>query len=151
MKTIQAGVKDYLAMRRALGFKLNQAETVLMNFVSFLKEENTSHITAALIIRWVKLSPDVLPVWWTKRFRIVRLFTVYWKTIDSRSEVPPLGLFPSKYRRRAPHIYTEDEVIRLLKAANALHPHMSHSNPELSKGLRRYTFSTLAQVAQLRG
>ena len=52
MKTLRDGVREYLEMRRALGFKLRLAGAALYDFVSFLEQEGASYITTELALRW---------------------------------------------------------------------------------------------------
>ena len=52
MITIRKAVENYLAMRRALGFKLVDQGAVLCQFVVFLEKEKAPFITTALALRW---------------------------------------------------------------------------------------------------
>jgi integrase len=61
---------------------------------------------------------------------------------DPRTEVPPLGLLPGKYRRRPPYIYSDDEVYRLIRAAEKL------PSPT---GLRAWTYTTLIGLLAVTG
>jgi len=54
--------------------------------------------------------------------------------IDDRTEVPPPRLLSSRRRRNAPHIYTDQEIERLLIQASLLHS---------PSGMRALTYSTL--------
>jgi integrase len=47
----------------------------------------------------------------------VRGFARHRSATDSRTEIPPLGLLPHHSTRARPHLYTEDEIRRLLDAA----------------------------------
>jgi integrase len=47
----------------------------------------------------------------------VRGFARHRSATDSRTEIPPLGLLPHRSTRARPHLYTEDEIRRLLDAA----------------------------------
>jgi integrase len=65
---------------------------------------------------------------------MVRVFARYCCAIDPRTEVPPAGLLPHRYRRKPPYLYTDTEIARLIAAAGRL------PSPT---GLRAATFSTL--------
>jgi len=54
--------------------------------------------------------------------------------MDPRTEIPPEGLLPHRYRRKPPHIYSDAEIEKLLRRTQQL------SSP---KGLRALTFTTL--------
>jgi integrase len=47
----------------------------------------------------------------------VRGFARHRSATDNLTEIPPLGLLPHRSKRATPHLYTEDEVMRLLDAA----------------------------------
>ena len=66
----------------------------------------------------------------------VRSFACFCVTIDPRSEVPPKRLIRSAYVRRAPHIYSTEQVRLLMRRARRLVP----SCRDL---LRPYTLETL--------
>ena len=45
MNTLRDAVREYLDMRRGLGFKLREAGKGLIDFVTFLEQRNASSIT----------------------------------------------------------------------------------------------------------
>ena len=46
MKNLNQHLNDYLKLRRQLGYKLQEAEFLLRNFVRFVEQEGTGVITA---------------------------------------------------------------------------------------------------------
>ena len=52
MNPLAKGIRDYLALRRGLGFKLVRHEAGLKEFASFLARKRSSHITVALALEW---------------------------------------------------------------------------------------------------
>jgi integrase len=54
----------------------------------------------------------------------VRGFARYLKTIEPATEVPPVGIWPTSQVRPAPYIWAEQDITRLLDAANALQPRL---------------------------
>lgn len=144
MSSLNKGIDDYLGQRRELGFKLRDHESVLKGFASFLKREGGSHITTELALRFAKQRRNVQPARWARRLSIVRGFAQYWSATDAKTEIPPPGLLPHRYRRRAPYIYTDDEILRLMEAAKRL---------PSATGLRGWSLATffgLLAVAGLR-
>jgi site-specific recombinase XerD len=89
----------------------------LADFVRFARRERASRVTVDLAVRWAKLPATVQPVTWATRLRIVRQFAEYLSTIDPRTEIPPRSLLPGRYQRKAPYLYDDDEIQRLLQAA----------------------------------
>ncbi len=142
MSTLSTAVQDYLSLRRGLGFKLFQEGILLPDFVSFLERQGASHITTELALQWALQTAGAPSSQGATRLRMVRLFATHWSASDPRTEVPPLGLLPHRCYRKAPHIYTKDEVTRLIRAAKSLWAW---------KGLRPWTYSTLIGLLAVTG
>lgn len=135
-------LEEYLFMRRSLGFKLERDGSLLYGFVEFLEEEKAFYITTKLAIEWVTQSVDVLPARLSTRLCVVRLFAKYRSAADPRTEVPPYGLFPYRHRRKQPYIYTDDEILKLLSAAQGLKSKL---------GLLSHTMSALLGLLAVTG
>ena len=134
MSTLRQALTDYLDIRRALGFELRSPARYLRTFVAFLEAQDASHITTAMAVRWATQPPDGAPANWARRLGIVRQFAAWHRTMDPRTEVPPTGRIPHRYRRKPPYIYTDEEIVRLVAAAGEL------PSP---KGLRGHTYATI--------
>lgn len=134
MKPLEQALKDYLHIRRCLGFRLREPESLLRNFVMFLQAEGASHITRELAVRWATQPAKDQPATWAGRLGIVRRFAIWHSAIDPRTEVPPAGLLPHRYRRKPPHIYSDEEIEKILRQTQQLHS---------PKGLRARTYTTL--------
>jgi hypothetical protein len=57
MNTLREDVHEYLALRRGLGFRLRRVAPRLLDFVTFMEEQQASYITVPLALAWVRLSP----------------------------------------------------------------------------------------------
>jgi integrase len=134
MRDLREAMEQYLLLRRSLGFKLINAESVLQSFVKFAEREAFSHITTDLVLRWMNLSTAKEPSTLADRLNIVRRFAIWRSAADELTEVPPKNLLPHRYRRKPPYIYSDDEIERLVQAARKL------PSP---KGLRGPTYATL--------
>jgi len=142
MSPLRKAVEDYLAMRRALGFKLRLPAGMLREFASFVERERASHITTALALRWATQPAGVQPAQWTNRLGVVRRFAQFLSATDPRTEVPPPRLLPYRYQRRPPYIYQNAEIERLLHAAARI------SSPT---GLRAASYSSLIGLLAVSG
>lgn len=142
MNSLRLAVDDYLATHRALGYKLEGVGFALRSFAAFAEREGEEHVTIRLALRWANAPTQAQPHRWTVRLGIVRRFARYHRAADPLTEVPPDGLLPHSYRRRAPYIYSDDDVKRLLAAAEAL---------PSSHGLRRRTYATLLGLLAVTG
>lgn len=134
MNDLRTAVEEYLAVRRKLGFKLYQPGILLHNFVLFAEQEGASFITTELALRWATQPKDAQPVWHAIRLGVIRRFAKYRSAVDPRTEIPPQKLLSASYHRKPPYIYNDDEIRRLIKAAQSLFS---------PKGLRASTYSTL--------
>ena len=50
--SLREAAGEYLALRRALGFKLGQQGRMLLQFVEFLEQHEATVITIRLALRW---------------------------------------------------------------------------------------------------
>jgi integrase len=114
VKSLQASAQDYLAMRRALGFKLQRHEAHVLSFVKFMQHHRARRITAKSMVRWVRENPSTDPSYQGLRFGAVRGFAAYHSSIDPRTEVPPADLIPRTPGRNRFYLYSDEEVQRLL-------------------------------------
>ena len=120
MTRLQEAVQHYIEMRQSLGYKLDKARVLLPDFVSFLEQKRSSHITIPLAVEWSQRNPAVQPAEWAQRLTIVRCFARHWSATDPRTEIPPWGLMPHRPRRARPYLYSDEEILRLLQAARRL-------------------------------
>ena len=134
MKRLEQALKDYLDIRRSLGYRLQKAEGLLRNFVAFLQAEGAPYITRELTLHWATQPAKAEPSTWAGRLGTVRRFAIWHSAIEPRSEIPPTGLLPYRYHRKPPHIYSDEEIEKLLRRTQQL------PSP---KGLRAHTYTTL--------
>jgi integrase/recombinase XerD len=131
---LEHALKDYLSIRRSLGFRLRLPASALRNFIAFLQDEGASYITTELALRWATQPAKAQPSTWAWRLSMVRRFAIWHSATEPRTEIPPAGLLPHRYRRKPPHIYSDEEIERLLRRTQQL------PSP---KGLHACTYSTL--------
>jgi integrase/recombinase XerD len=126
MSALRAAAGEYLAMRRALGFKLTTQGRHLMSFVRFCEERGGEHVTADLAIEWAtrtaKGSGD--EVYQARRLDVARIFARHLQALDPATEVPPGDVLSRRYRRIPPYLYSPEEVAALMSAADGLAPAM---------------------------
>jgi integrase/recombinase XerD len=142
MSTLIDAVKDYLSLRRRLGYKMADAGRWLPDFVSFLERQGAEHITNELALRWAMQPVGTHPAHWAARLRAVRLFAEYHKGVDPQTEIPPQGLLPHRRNRPQPYIYKDNEIAGLIQEAKKL---------TSKTGLRSHTYSTLLGLLAVTG
>jgi len=134
MKALRSALRQYIALRRALGTKLQEPAATLERFIDFLEREKAEFITSELALRWAMQPQGVQRATWARRLGMVRGFASWLSTIDPRTQVPPHRLLPSRRRRNKPHIFSPEEIGRLMNEASRL------VSPT---GLRALTYTTL--------
>ena len=134
MSALHTAFDEYLAVRRALGYQLRLEGRLLRRFVDFAERSGADYITTELALRWATQPAQAQPSQWANRLGMVRRFARYCLPYDPRTVVPPPDLLPHRYRRVAPYLYRDEDILRLLKAARQL---------PSAIGLRPHTFATL--------
>jgi integrase/recombinase XerD len=117
MTRLRQAVREYLNMRRSLGFKLRETGRLLLAFVQFMEEHRSSYITTRLALAWAQQPSIVQPAEWGHRLSVVRTFARHRSATDSRTQIPPPGLLPFQPKRARPYLYSEEEIRSLLHAA----------------------------------
>jgi integrase len=140
MSQLSGHAADYLALRRALGFKLEKEGRLLPGFAAFAEAAGAGTVTADLAVRWAARPEGAGPVWAAQRLSMVRGFARYLQTVDPAAQVPPADLLPARSRRAIPYLYSDAEISALMAAARRLR------NP-----LKAATFETLIGLLVVTG
>ncbi|MBL8932671.1 MAG: tyrosine-type recombinase/integrase [Kineosporiaceae bacterium] len=114
--TLRERLDEYLVMRRALGFQLNDVERQVGLFCTWLEARGQTTFTIDEAVAWARLNPDAHPSWWSTRLSLVRRFAGYLNANDVDVPVIPAGLLPARKPRAVPFIYSQDDLDRLLAA-----------------------------------
>jgi integrase/recombinase XerD len=120
MTALRRQAAEYLALRRALGFKLADTERLLMQFITHLEQTGTARITTDVAVAWARQTVRVAPLYWRLRLGVVRGFARHVHTLDPATEVPPAGLLRCFPNRMPPHLYSTDDIDALLHAVGVL-------------------------------
>lgn len=114
MTSLRAGVFEYLELRRALGFRLKKDELYLRNFADFMERRHAPYITAKLAVKWAQQPALGHANYLAGRLRAVRSFARHRILSDPRTEIPAADLLPRQRSAFRPHIFSEDEIRRIL-------------------------------------
>lgn len=74
MNSLRESLRDYVDMRRSLGFKLEGTNKYLLNFVSFLESKNAPFITTKLAMEWAQQPVSARTATWAGRLSAIRGF-----------------------------------------------------------------------------
>lgn len=149
MKSLQERVDDYLRLRRALGYKLERHGRLLPQLVAYLEAAGASTVKRELAISWARLPSGAHPRYWAARLAIARGFAAYLKTLDPATEVPPAGVFAARYLRPTPHLWSGEDIRRVLEAARALRPPLKAASYEALFGLLAVTGMRVGEAVAL--
>ncbi len=144
MKSLQHHLRQYVAARRALGTRLREPAKTLSGFILFLGRKKSKFITIPLALEWSQQSKDVQRATWARKLSMVRQFARWLSVTEPRHQVPPPRLLNVRHRRNKPHIYSDQEIARLMAAAAAL------KSPRGMKGLTLGTLIGLLAATGLR-
>ncbi|HUP23209.1 MAG TPA: tyrosine-type recombinase/integrase [Thermoanaerobaculia bacterium] len=124
MSPLRQALVDYLAVRRALGYKLERAEKLLAQFLSYLEDLGEERLRTEAALAWATLPTGAHRSWSSYRLSVVRGFAAHLRTIDPATEVPPTDLLPWRPCRATPYLYSDQDVAALISAAATLRtPH----------------------------
>lgn len=124
MSPLRQALVDYLAVRRALGYKLERDEKLLTQFLTFLEDQGEEHLCARTALAWATLPTDAHRSWLSYRLSVVRGFAAHLRTIDPVTEIPSADMLPWQPCRATPYLYSVEDVTSLMRAAAALRtPH----------------------------
>jgi integrase len=144
MKSLQNHLTEYIAARRALGTRLQEPAQTLRRFIAFLARRKAPHITTHLALEWSQQSQGVQRATWARKLSMVRQFARWINAIEPRHQIPPRGLLDVRHRRNPPHIYSDEEIARLMNAATGL------ASPHGMKALNLETLIGLLAATGLR-
>ena len=119
---LTSAVNAYLVERRAVGFRLRDAEAILRNYASFAGNEGDVYVRTHTVLEWIRTNRSS-PLRNCTRLRAVARFARYLHAEDGRHEVPPEDAFGRhRPQRRPPFLFTPQDVEGLVRAARALGP-----------------------------
>jgi integrase len=130
----------YLALRRALGYRLARPEKLLGQFLDHLEGCGETTISIAAALDWARQPSNGSPNWWAYRLSAVRGFAGYLHGLDPTHQVPAPELLPQRPLRASPYLYSDAEIAALIAATDTL-----------QSPLRRATFTTLIGLLAVTG
>lgn len=150
MTGLREHADQYLAMRRALGFKLESFGARLHSFIGFAEAAGIETLTEQVALDWaIGASRSSDQVIWSRRLMIVRSFARYLAVFEPATQVPAPDILPHHYRRIAPHLYTPAEIEALQAAADTLNPTFRAMTWRILIGLLAATGMRIGEACRL--
>jgi integrase/recombinase XerD len=140
---------DYLALRRAMGFKLERHAKLLGQFVDYLAARDVTILTVDCALAWASAPSSANVRWWAARLSIVRGFAAYLHALDPAHQVPPRGLLPHRSRRVVPYLYTDREINALIATAGGLSIPLRAATYQVLVGLLAVTGMRVGEAIRL--
>jgi integrase/recombinase XerD len=149
MTDLHAAASEYLAIRRALGFKLRGHDRLLDEFIAFLADTGAATVSSAVAVAWATRPTGLQPVRYAQRLCIVRGFAGYLHAMDAAVEVPPLDLLSYRRDRRMPYLYSQADIQALIAATDQLRPPLRAATYRGVFGLLAVTGMRVGEVIAL--
>lgn len=141
--------RDYVALRRALGYQLRGYDRLLGDLVSDLDRAGAVTLTIELALAWATKPVEVPPFRWKVRLGIARGFARYLQTLDPATQVPPMNLLAFRRSRPGPYLYSPTEIEALLDATDTLTPTLRAATYRTLLGLLAVTGMRVGEALAL--
>lgn len=148
-KDLRHAARDYVALRRALGYQLRGYDRFLDDLVADLERVGAATLTIELAVAWATKPADAPPFRWRARLGIARGFARYLQTIDAATQVPATNLLAFRRSRPAPYLYSPAEIQALLEATDTLRPALRATTYRTMLGLLAVTGMRVGETIAL--
>lgn len=119
MSGLEDLIRDYLQVRRALGYKLVRDERFLDQYRRYLEQTGQRGVTIENAVAWAS-SSNGTTAWHGNRLGVVRSFTRWAHAFDASIEIAPQAILPVHSPRAVPYIYTGQQIQSLLEQAEQI-------------------------------
>ena len=138
---LSEAVNRHIELCRSMGFKYKVQAYMLHSFADFAQSRSEEFIQTDSVLEWAASAPSVRQR--HDRLLTVRRLACALNAEDKRHEVPPTDVFGrARKSRRTCHIFTQDEIDRLLRAASQLTP---------TESIRPITYTALLSLIACTG
>jgi integrase/recombinase XerD len=120
---LRAAAADYLAGRRARGYRLEDHDSLIAGFLAGLEARAVTAITVADALSFAQATTTTRYRRQAVRLHVIRGLAAYVHTVDpTAAELIPDRLITGPATRRIPYLYTAEQTIRLMDRAAGLRP-----------------------------
>lgn len=151
MSVLADAVANYLAARRALGFKLERNEWLLGDLVGRLDSTGTTVLHVDDMVAWATAPANADPYWWASRLSVARGFARWWSAFEPATEVPGPDVLPTRggSLRADPYPFTDDDIATLMAAARTIASPLRAATYETFIGLLAVTGMRVGEAIRL--
>jgi len=116
---LNEAVDRHIELYRSMGFKYKVQAYMLHSFADFAESRSEQFIRTDTVLEWATSAPSIRQRY--NRLLTVRRLACALKAENEQHQVPPADVFGhAPKRRRTCHIFTQDEIDRLLRTAAQL-------------------------------
>ena len=113
-------ITAYLTLKKALGRRFDNETNVLAHLDRFLVLRRRPALNSGAFNAWSMTLGHLTPTVRRNRMRIVRIFCLYLRRSDRDQFVPDPSGFPARHVPIRPYIFSEAQIIKLLRVATSL-------------------------------
>lgn len=114
-------VNRHIELYRHMGFKYKVQAYMLHSYAAFAQGRSGGFIQTDTVLEWAASAPSIRQR--HDRLLVIRRLACALHAEDERHQVPPAGVFGRAVRsRRTCHIFSKEEIDRLLRATSRLTP-----------------------------
>ncbi len=114
-------IARFIALKQALGRHYHTQRYLLVLFDRFLAKVHATDLTAEIYSAWCSSIEHLTPRGRRMRMQLVRQFCLYRRRSEPVCFVPDPSQFPPPQPRRLPHVFSDNEIARVLDTADSLH------------------------------
>jgi integrase len=138
---LEIQINQYIEMKKAMGFKYKVQTSLLSNYTKYSQKRGDTFVRTETVVDWAGLAPS--PYQKRNRLLTLRRFAISVHSEDKRHEIPPADSFGyHQAKRKIRHVFTSQDIRRLLDAASELKPVNS---------IRPNTYTTLFALLAVTG
>lgn len=117
---LSSPIERYVELKRALGRRFCGESRVLQQLNAFLAALGAADLTWTEFEQWSRAHSHLTSTTRRRRMQIVRNFCLYRRRTEPLCFVPDGHLFPALSQPVQPHIFSDTQILQLLKAAAGL-------------------------------
>jgi integrase len=120
--SLSQATNRYIELKQALGRRFSHERRVLETVEDCMIRLGARDLTQSVFEHWSRTVAHLSPTVRRNQMRIVRNFCLYHRRTNPDCFVPDIDGFPRPHQPVQPYIYTDSDIIRLLRTASNLKP-----------------------------
>jgi integrase len=115
-------IEEYITYKRSLGYVIKTESQELRRFAKYTREIGYGgSVTSELAVQWASFDNNFTQKYMARRLETIHTFAEYISVFDAEAQIPQNGIFGKAHMRTNPYIYTDDEVLSLMRRADSLY------------------------------